>query len=216
MSRSRNMGAGLAGTSSYRVNTSIEQVGDTLQGLAPLATGYYRGHSLGSRYRNNTFTTKRDYIFSVNQNGGVGRTRSQFKNTSSKNFGLNKQNGYKYGFNRITIEMISNALKSIVFFGKLYKKNAYYVYASYDIIKILNERNATPEDLYNFGFKLAHIEKYRDLPENEIRNILLIDRDFNKTKIYRFETIKMLQGNDAYIYHPLVISTLETINALRK
>ena len=215
MARARNMGAGLAGTSSYRANTSIEQVGDTLQGLAPLATGYYRGHSIGSKYRNNTFTKKRDFIFSVNQHGGIGRSRSQFKKTSYKNFGLDKQNGYKYGFNRVDLNMISSSLKNKVFFGRLYKDKAYHIYANYGIIKILNERDATPEDLYNFGFKIVNIEQYKRLSENEINNILLLDREFNKTKIYNFETIKLLQGNDVYIYHPLIISTLETINSLR-
>ena len=77
MSRSRTMGAGLASSTMYS-NVAQLQIGDKLQGGAPLGTGYFKAKYTGSNYRTRTDGGNKNVIFCMNRMGGVGRGRSQF------------------------------------------------------------------------------------------------------------------------------------------
>lgn len=77
MSRSRTMGAGLASSTMYS-NVAQLQIGDKLQGGAPLGTGYFKAKYTGSNYRTRTDGDNKNVIFCMNRMGGVGRGRSQF------------------------------------------------------------------------------------------------------------------------------------------
>ena len=90
MSRPRTMGAGLAGSMTKKVNVNQIQFGDKLQGLAPSATQFFiqSGRGGGNYYRTRTHGNNRNIVFCMNQLGGVGRGKSQFKIG-----GLNKPDG---------------------------------------------------------------------------------------------------------------------------
>ena len=91
MSRPRTMGAGLAGSMTKKVNVNMVQFGDKLQGLAPQATHFFiAGNGLGgwNNYRKRTNAPQRNFVFCMNQLGGVGAGKSQFKIR-----GLNKPDG---------------------------------------------------------------------------------------------------------------------------
>ena len=91
MSRPRTMGAGLAGSMTKNVNVNQVQIGDKLQGLAPQATHFFiagNGRAGWNQYRTRTNGNKRNFVFCMNQLGGVGASRSQFKIR-----GLNKPDG---------------------------------------------------------------------------------------------------------------------------
>lgn len=77
MSRSRTMGAGLASSTMYS-NVAQLQIGDKLQGGAPLGTGYFKAKYTGRNYRTRTDGDNKNVIFCMNRMGGVGRGRSQF------------------------------------------------------------------------------------------------------------------------------------------
>ena len=77
MSRSRTMGAGLASSTMYS-NVAQLQIGDKLQGGAPLGTGYFKAKYTGSSYRSRTDGDNKNVIFCMNRMGGVGRGKSQF------------------------------------------------------------------------------------------------------------------------------------------
>ena len=82
MSLPRTMGAGLAGSSVYGANVNQIQFGDKLQGLAPQATHFFiAGNGLGgwNNYRTRTNAPKRNFVFCMNQLGGVGASRSPYK-----------------------------------------------------------------------------------------------------------------------------------------
>ena len=90
-SRTRSMGAGLAGSTSYGTNVNMIQFGDRLQGLAPQATHFFiAGNGKGgwNNYRKRTDAPRRNFVFCMNQLGGVGRAMSQFKID-----GVNKPDG---------------------------------------------------------------------------------------------------------------------------
>ena len=75
MSRPRTMGAGLAGSMTKNVNVNMVQFGDKLQGLAPQATHFFiAGNGLGgwNNYRKRTNAPQRNFVFCMNQLGGVG------------------------------------------------------------------------------------------------------------------------------------------------
>jgi len=85
------MGAGLAGSMTKGVNVNQVQFGDKLQGLAPQATHFFiAGNSNAgwNNYRTRTNGNKRNFVFCMNQLGGVGVGKSQFKIR-----GLNKPDG---------------------------------------------------------------------------------------------------------------------------
>jgi len=85
------MGAGLAGSMTKGVNVNQVQFGDKLQGLAPQATHFFiagNGRAGWNQYRTRTNGDKRNFVFCMNQLGGVGASRSQFKIR-----GLNKPDG---------------------------------------------------------------------------------------------------------------------------
>jgi len=91
MSRPRTMGAGLAGSMTKGVNVNQVQFGDKLQGLAPQATHFFiagNGRAGWNQYRTRTNGNKRNFVFCMNQLGGVGAGKSQFKIR-----GLNKPDG---------------------------------------------------------------------------------------------------------------------------
>ena len=67
------------------------QIGDKLQGLAPQATHFFiagNGRAGWNQYRTRTNGNKRNFVFCMNQLGGVGAAKSQFKIR-----GLNKPDG---------------------------------------------------------------------------------------------------------------------------
>ena len=80
-SRTRMLGAGRAGSTAYGSNVNMVQFGDKLQGLAPQATQFFIRSGRGGRnnYRKRADGDKRNFVFCMNQLGGVGRARSQFK-----------------------------------------------------------------------------------------------------------------------------------------
>jgi len=85
------MGAGLASSTISGVNVNQVQFGDKLQGLAPQATHFFiagNGKAGWNQYRTRTNGNKRNFVFCMNQLGGVGASRSQFKIR-----GLNKPDG---------------------------------------------------------------------------------------------------------------------------
>jgi hypothetical protein len=76
------MGAGLAGSMTKGVNVNQVQFGDKLQGLAPQATHFFvagNGKAGWNQYRTRANGNKRNFVFCMNQLGGVGASRSQFK-----------------------------------------------------------------------------------------------------------------------------------------
>tara|TARA_B110000438_G_C15182120_1_gene380602 strand:- start:128 stop:406 length:279 start_codon:yes stop_codon:yes gene_type:complete len=73
------------------VNVNQVQFGDKLQGLAPQATHFFvagNGKAGWNQYRTRANGNKRNFVFCMNQLGGVGASRSQFKIR-----GLNKPDG---------------------------------------------------------------------------------------------------------------------------
>jgi hypothetical protein len=81
-SKTRMLGAGRAGSTAYGSNVNMIQLGDKLQGLAPKATHFFiagNGRAGWNNYRKRTNAPRRNVIFCMNQLGGVGRARSQFK-----------------------------------------------------------------------------------------------------------------------------------------
>ena len=92
-SKTRMLGAGRAGSTAYGSNVNLVQFGNRLQGLAPQATHFFisgNGRAGWNQYQTRTYAPKRNYIFCMNQLGGVGRGKSQFKVG-----GLNKPDGAK-------------------------------------------------------------------------------------------------------------------------
>ena len=92
-SKTRMLGAGRAGSTAYGSNVNLIQFGDRLQGLAPQATHFFisgNGRAGWNQYQTRTYAPKRNYIFCMNQLGGVGKGKSQFKVR-----GLNKPDGAK-------------------------------------------------------------------------------------------------------------------------
>ena len=91
MGKSRTMGAGLASSSISGVNVNQIQFGDKLQGLAPQATHFFiagNGRGGWNNYRKRADGNKRNFVFCMNQLGGIGAAQSQFKIR-----GLNKPDG---------------------------------------------------------------------------------------------------------------------------
>lgn len=92
-SRTRMLGAGRAGSTAYGSNVNMIQFGDRLQGLAPQATHFFisgNGKAGWYQYQTRTYAPKRNYVFCMNQLGGVGKGKSQFKVG-----GLNNPDGAK-------------------------------------------------------------------------------------------------------------------------
>ena len=92
-SRTRMLGAGRAGSTVYGSNVNMIQFGDKLQGLAPQATHFFisgNGKAGWYQYQTRTYAPKRNYVFCMNQLGGVGKGKSQFKVR-----GLNNPDGAK-------------------------------------------------------------------------------------------------------------------------
>ena len=81
-SKTRMLGAGRAGSTAYGSNVSMVQFGDKLQGIAPTATHFFisgNGKAGWTNYQTRTYAPKREVVFCMNQLGGVGRGKSQFK-----------------------------------------------------------------------------------------------------------------------------------------
>ena len=92
-SKTRMLGAGRAGSTAYGSNVNLIQFGDRLQGLAPQATHFFisgNGRAGWHQYQTRTYAPKRNFIFCMNQLGGIGAGKSQFKIG-----GLNKPDGAK-------------------------------------------------------------------------------------------------------------------------
>jgi hypothetical protein len=93
-SKTRMLGAGRAGSTAYGSNVNLIQFGDRLQGLAPQATHFFisgNGKAGWNQFQTRTYAPKRNFIFCMNQLGGVGAGKSQFKIG-----GLNHPDGAKY------------------------------------------------------------------------------------------------------------------------
>jgi hypothetical protein len=76
------LGAGRAGSTAYGSNVNMVQFGDRLQGLTPQATHFFiagNGRAGWQNYQTRTNAPKRNYVYCMNQLGGVGRGKSQFK-----------------------------------------------------------------------------------------------------------------------------------------
>jgi hypothetical protein len=101
------MGAGLAGSSIHDVNVNQVQFGDKLQGLASRATGFYipSGKAGWKNYQSRTLAPNADRVYCMNQQGGVGVSRSQFKIR-----GLNNPQGAR----TCTAGRYSNTLRRII------------------------------------------------------------------------------------------------------
>lgn len=95
-SRSKMLGAGLAGSSSRRVNPNLNTAGGSKkQGYASsigVTTWGSRAISINANGQNE----KHDYVFCTNQLGGVGVGRSQFRTAGSaaKPDGVRKNGKY--------------------------------------------------------------------------------------------------------------------------
>ena len=99
MSKTRMLGAGLAGSTAYNSNVNLVQIGDKLQGLLPTATQHYipPGRGGGNYFRTRGYGPRRDFIFSVNQLGGVGRAMSPYKINGLNNpDGARRFSPYRY------------------------------------------------------------------------------------------------------------------------
>ena len=75
------MGAGLASSTAYNSNVNLVSIGNKLQGLVPTATQHYipSGRGGWNNYLTRGYAPRRDFIFSMNQLGGVGRAMSPYK-----------------------------------------------------------------------------------------------------------------------------------------
>jgi C1A family cysteine protease len=92
--KTRMLGAGRAGSTAYGSNVNLIQFGDRLQGLAPQATHFFisgNGKAGWNQYQTRTYAPKRNFIFCMNQLGGIGAGKSQFQIG-----GLNHPDGAKY------------------------------------------------------------------------------------------------------------------------
>jgi hypothetical protein len=82
-SRSKMMGAGLASSHSYNVNTNLNTSGgDKKQGIPPY-TGLDNWANRAVKINANGSPEKRRVVFCINQLGGVGVGKSQFRTASS-------------------------------------------------------------------------------------------------------------------------------------
>ena len=80
--KTRMLGAGRAGSTSYGSNVNLVQFGNKLQGLAPQATHFFiagNGPAGWVNYQTRTYAPKRNFVFCMNRLGGIGRGKSQFK-----------------------------------------------------------------------------------------------------------------------------------------
>ena len=64
---------------SRKANVYMVQFGDKLAGLRPMGTKWFVAGSNWGQYLTRTYSDKMDFVFCVNQLGGVGKGRSQFK-----------------------------------------------------------------------------------------------------------------------------------------
>lgn len=74
--RSVTMGAGQSAT--RNANVYQLQYGNKLQGLVPMATGYYKANYTGNEYRSRADGNDRNMVFCINQLGGIGRISNMF------------------------------------------------------------------------------------------------------------------------------------------
>jgi hypothetical protein len=82
-SRSKMFGAGLAGASSYGVNPNLNTSGgDKKQGFAP-TVGLNNWSNRAVLIDANGQNKSHNYVFCMNQLGGVGASRSQFRTATS-------------------------------------------------------------------------------------------------------------------------------------
>ena len=112
MSRPRTMGAGLAGSMTKNVNVNLIQFGDKLQGLPPQATHFFiagNGNGGWNNYRTRANGNKRNFVFCMNQLGGVGRAMSQFKIDGVNNpDGAHRCTPYPYNIIQNTGSLLDN------------------------------------------------------------------------------------------------------------
>ena len=74
--RSVTMGAGQSATRNANVNQL--QYGNKLQGLVPMATGYYKASYTGNNYRSRADGNDRNVVFYINQLSTIGPRSTMF------------------------------------------------------------------------------------------------------------------------------------------
>ena len=76
------------GRNNSKIITRNQGGGNKLQGLAPMSTHYFMAKSTGQSYYTETGDGRnRDFVLCVNQLGGIGRGRSQFRPNADGNRG---------------------------------------------------------------------------------------------------------------------------------
>ena len=92
MSKSRIIGAGNAGSLGYNANVNLNTAGGTKKQGFPSITGY-RPREIDNIVKTKATGDKRDFIFSMNQIGGIGRGISPYNPSAD---GIYKREPYRY------------------------------------------------------------------------------------------------------------------------
>ena len=92
MSKARIIGAGNAGSLGYGANVNLNTAGGTKKQGSPASLGY-RPQEIDRVIKTKATGDKRDFIFSMNQIGGIGRGISPYNPSAD---GIHKQEPYKY------------------------------------------------------------------------------------------------------------------------
>jgi hypothetical protein len=188
--KTRMLGAGRAGSTAYGSNVNLIQFGDRLQGLAPQATHFFisgNGRAGWNQYQTRTYAPKRNFIFCMNQLGGVGAGKSQFKIG-----GLNHPDGAKYcapyPYKNNTLQHEKNAsLGTRTDYSSLSSKNLRSLwegYCSYIVEDSLYTLSAYEETFYN---NLAVIDELNEKETHgatfNLTNLSYYDEDTVTTKL---------------------------------
>ena len=189
-SKTRMLGAGRAGSTAYGSNVNLIQFGDRLQGLAPQATHFFisgNGRAGWNQYQTRTYAPKRNFIFCMNQLGGVGAGKSQFKIG-----GLNQPDGAKYcapyPFKNNTLQDEKNAsLGTKTAYSSLSSKNLRSLwegYCNYVIEENLEKMSPYEETFYS---NLAIIDELNEKETHgatyNLTNLSYYDDDTVTTKL---------------------------------
>ena len=188
--KTRMLGAGRAGSTAYGSNVNLIQFGDRLQGLAPQATHFFisgNGRAGWNQYQTRTYAPKRNFIFCMNQLGGVGAGKSQFKIG-----GLNQPDGAKYcapyPFKNNTLQDEKNAsLGTKTDYSSLSSKNLRSLwegYCNYVIEENLEKMSPYEETFYS---NLATVDELNEKETHgatyNLTNLSYYDEDTVTTKL---------------------------------
>ena len=200
-----------AGRNNSKITGRPQGGGNKLQGLESSATHYYVAKNTGQSYRTETGDGRnRNLVIYLNQLGGVGRHRSQFRPNAD---GIKKSiiyNIYFYSYTYKIISLISDPTKyNLVYFNN--KKT-----------KIENDLNNLLGDRYNVinfrsGSIYAEVYTYSELNTDSFRNILqknegdLSIEEIDKKKILLFSLENYLpyRGNAILFNNPIEVNNVE-------